>query len=252
MVTVQHRPPGIAFWQPSHHHLLPYQAACAPVVPCQWHHAPSAQSVSVPPASFVPALLSPQPPPAATVEPEQPIGYGSFGVVWWELCPLPWCEFLGLASVFLPPFWLPISIMCNCSLWSCSFIGPCRTLARVAGQPWRRSQVSSSPCSPAFGRSEKLRYSVKWTIRMWVDWTYLVCTLHMTLDIHVVIPLTQNLAQMNLLRMTLFCLFPSCSIPFSTVYTVTLGDRSDSTTHFGAVCGCVSLGVCCPILDKLS
>ena len=82
MVTVQHRPPGIAFWQPSHHNLLPYQAACPPVVPCQWHHTATSQSVSVPPAPYVPALLAPQPPPAATVEPEQPIGYGSFGVVW--------------------------------------------------------------------------------------------------------------------------------------------------------------------------
>ena len=181
----------------------------------------------------------------------------------WEQCLTPWCEFLGywlslsdagLASVLLSPFWLPISIVLifNCSSCSCFFIGLYQTLARAAGQPWRRSQVSSSLCSPAFGHSEKLRYSVKWIIRMWVHWTYLVCTLHMTLDIHVVIPLTHNLTHMNLVRMTLFCLFPSCSIPFSTVYTVTLGYRSDSTTHFGAVCGCVSLGVCCPILDKLS
>ena len=57
---------------------------------------------------------------------------------------------------------------------------------------------------------------------------------------------------MNFVRMTLFCLFPSCSIPFLTVYTATLSDRSDSTTHFGTVCRCVSLGVCCTILDKLS
>lgn len=69
MVTVQ-QPAGLAFWQPNH--FLPY---AAPMVPCQWPGA----------TAIVPAVLvhdhHPQP-LLATVEPEQPIGYGSFGVVW--------------------------------------------------------------------------------------------------------------------------------------------------------------------------
>lgn len=74
MVTVQH-PAGVAaYWQPNH--LLPYPAACAPIIPCQWHAAPATPA-------YVPVLPHHHhPPPVATVEPEQPIGYGSFGVVW--------------------------------------------------------------------------------------------------------------------------------------------------------------------------
>lgn len=86
MVTVQH-PAGVAaYWQPTH--LLPFQAAsCAPIVPCQWHHHHHAPVRATATPAFVQALPQPVPPTptpacAATVEPEQPIGYGSFGVVW--------------------------------------------------------------------------------------------------------------------------------------------------------------------------
>lgn len=104
MVTVQH-PAGIAaYWQSTpHHHLLPaFHAACgctapaaaAAVVPVHWHgHTPLTPSPSLPAATpsalaqaaaFVPAVQSAHTyaQTVATVEPEQPIGYGSFGVVW--------------------------------------------------------------------------------------------------------------------------------------------------------------------------
>lgn len=71
MVTVP-QPAGLAYWQPNH--FLP---CGTPLVPCPW---PGATALS-----FVPAVLVQDrhsQPLLATVEPEQPIGYGSFGVVW--------------------------------------------------------------------------------------------------------------------------------------------------------------------------
>lgn len=103
MVTVQQA--GLMYWQPAtHRHLLPaYQA-----IPCQWHHSAAVAAATAaappPPPPTAPPVAVPLPTPAqavsylpsathhghqpsperqiATVEPEQPIGYGSFGVVW--------------------------------------------------------------------------------------------------------------------------------------------------------------------------
>lgn len=110
MVTVQQA--GLMYWQSAtHRHLLPtYQA-----IPCQWHHTAAVAAATAaaptppapPPPPIAPPIAVPLPTPAqavsylssatrhrhhhhqpsperqvATVEPEQPIGYGSFGVVW--------------------------------------------------------------------------------------------------------------------------------------------------------------------------
>lgn len=102
MVTVQ-QVGTFAYWQQSQ--FFPYGS----VVPCQWHaHTPAtAIPVADVSSSFTPVKDSPctaasfmSPLPvhhtvthqynsspalssrAATVDPEQPIGYGSFGVVW--------------------------------------------------------------------------------------------------------------------------------------------------------------------------
>ena len=106
MVTVQQA--GLMYWQSAtHRHLLPtYQA-----IPCQWHHTVAAATAAAPtppappPPPIAPPIAVPLPTPpqavsylssatrhrhhqpsperqVATVEPEQPIGYGSFGVVW--------------------------------------------------------------------------------------------------------------------------------------------------------------------------
>lgn len=58
------------------------------------------------------------------------------------------------------------------SLFICTFLlsGLCQTLALVTAQHWRKFPVSSSPCSPVFGRSEKSKSSVKWSMRMWVNY----------------------------------------------------------------------------------
>lgn len=104
MVTVQHVG-AFALWQQN---MLPYGSA---VVQCQWHHAvptaPTAVFDTPPvksllnnctPTNYVPSQLATAPPShpssrtfelssrAATVDPEQPIGYGSFGVVWSVFC----------------------------------------------------------------------------------------------------------------------------------------------------------------------
>lgn len=101
MVTVQ-QVGAFAYWQQSH--LFPYGS----VVPCQWHTTAisEATSSSLTPVKdsplntscTAPSFMSPLPVQhtvshhynaspalssrAATVDPEQPIGYGSFGVVW--------------------------------------------------------------------------------------------------------------------------------------------------------------------------
>ena len=81
MVTVQ-QAGVLAYWPPSH--LLPFQASCGPVVPCQWHTTSTLTSANVASASAFVPVQQPQIPPvaASTIDPEQPIGYGSFGVVW--------------------------------------------------------------------------------------------------------------------------------------------------------------------------
>lgn len=85
MVTVQHPGAAPAYWQ--NNQLLPYQTTCAKIVPCQWHYQQQQQqqlSTPVVAARQVPVVASPRPPEqlAAVLDPEQPIGYGSFGVVW--------------------------------------------------------------------------------------------------------------------------------------------------------------------------
>lgn len=96
MVTVQHAGSLASYWQPNH--LLPFHAAgpgIGSIVHCQWHtgqslvsSSTSCASTAVPQAAVfhVPVVKSPVPPApvpvASTIEPEQPIGYGSFGVVW--------------------------------------------------------------------------------------------------------------------------------------------------------------------------
>ena len=92
MVTVQHAGSLASYWQPNH--LLPFHAAGGSIVHCQWHTGQSlvssstCASTAVPQAAVFhvpvvksPALTAPVP-VASTIEPEQPIGYGSFGVVW--------------------------------------------------------------------------------------------------------------------------------------------------------------------------
>ena len=90
MVTVQHIGSIASYWQPNH--LLPYHPAdCGQLVQCAWHPTstflPSSNS-TVAHIFNLPLVDSPVASPlahcqiGATVEPEQPIGYGSFGVVW--------------------------------------------------------------------------------------------------------------------------------------------------------------------------
>lgn len=96
MVTVQ-QVGSFAYWQQSP--FFQYGS----VVPCQWHAstagATSSTFTPVDPPCLASSFLSPLPTHhhtvthqynsspalssrAATVDPEQPIGYGSFGVVW--------------------------------------------------------------------------------------------------------------------------------------------------------------------------
>lgn len=115
MVTVTQHAGTFAFWQ-QNNHLFPYGS----VVPCQWHSISSAATSNCTPpvkqhsingcSPYVSPLLVQQhstttintpphhyhhyfhlpvaaPTPvtqgARTVDPDKPIGYGSFGVVWW-------------------------------------------------------------------------------------------------------------------------------------------------------------------------
>ncbi|XP_064392258.1 serine/threonine-protein kinase NLK2-like [Halichondria panicea] len=90
MVTVQHAGSITSYWQPNH--LLPYHpAGCGQLVQCSWHPTSALLPPSNPPIFHLPLVESPvslsPTPVASTVEPEQPIGYGSFGVVWSVLNP---------------------------------------------------------------------------------------------------------------------------------------------------------------------
>lgn len=100
MVTVEHAGNIASYWQPND--VLPYHPTgygYGQVVQCAWHPTsgllPSSQGVSTQTNLFQLPLfesllptLSPTPGPVASIiEPEQPIGYGSFGVVWSVLNP---------------------------------------------------------------------------------------------------------------------------------------------------------------------